>query len=283
MKEYKEFLVQICDIENVSAKDIAEITGKSRSVVYGWLDYSKNDCFPSIESLGKILFRLGISFDDFINFRHPIYDTGNSARVYYRYKYGFLDKSYIGSDLLELPNVDKVLKTYLIDRSVLNKMISDYIDGVEIDKERFNFLCKALEPFVDSECFDSVVYHLESGTLPDYKMGIDVIKEIKEEYEMDENIDVPFHKLFYPDINYVMLLAAERDIKLLNKYLSVADSRDVCLLLQYYLNIRSDNPKYDKKNRINKMLVENKYVFFDVEDKKAEEEYRELLEKVVIT
>jgi hypothetical protein len=30
------------------------------------------------------------------------------------------------------------------------------------------------------------------------------------------------------------------------------------------------------------MLVENKNVFFDAEDKKAEEEYRALLEKVII-
>ena len=88
MKKYKEFLSVICDIDNLSVKEIMEITGKSQPVVYSWMNLSKEDCLPSIESLMKILFRLGLSLDDFINCRHPVYDDPNdkkSPRIYYQY------------------------------------------------------------------------------------------------------------------------------------------------------------------------------------------------------
>ena len=69
MDKYKIFLLNLCSIENITAKDLMKLTGKSQSVVYAWLSFKKSD-FPTIDSLGKILFRLGISFDDFINFKH---------------------------------------------------------------------------------------------------------------------------------------------------------------------------------------------------------------------
>lgn len=280
MKLYKVFLAKICNIENVSVRELMEITGKSQPVVYSWLNITKEECFPSIEALGKILFRLGISFDDFINCRHPVYDNGDSARLYYRYVYGPLEAQYIGSDLLALPNANEVIKTYLFDRMCLNNMINDYLKGMKIDVERFDFLCKALMPFVVSEDDDQTIYALCSDILYEYKLGVDHINELKDEYK-DEEFDMPMHNIYFPDANSVILLAADKDIKLLDTYLAIADNSDKRLLLQCYLEILSDNSEYDKKNKIIKKLIENKCEFFDGENVTAAEKYRELLEKVL--
>lgn len=282
MKLYKSFLSKICDIENVSVTEIMEITGKSRSVVYSWLNLSKPDCFPSMESLGKILFRLGISLDDFINCRHPLYDNGDSARVYYLYMEGSFDHKYIRSDLLDLPNADEVIKTYLLDRMRLNNMIHDYVNGVKTDLQRFDLLCKALMPFVVSEYPDQIVFDLNSATLLDYKLGIDHMKELEGEYEDGENgFDRPLHQVRYPDASEVILLAAENSMKVLNDYFAIMDESEKRLLLPCYLNICSDYAEYDKKNKILKKLIANKCEFFDSEDKNAAEKYRVLLEKVL--
>ena len=139
MKIYKNFLIRICDLENVKIKELMELTGKSQAVVYSWLNFSKPD-FPTIESLGKILFRLGMSFDDFLNCRHPIYDNGSSARIYYRYAYGSYDQRYIDKGILELSNAEEIMKTYLYDRMHLKKMIEEYVNGLDIDVHRFDFL-----------------------------------------------------------------------------------------------------------------------------------------------
>lgn len=285
MNVYKDFLASMCDIENVSVKELMQITGKSRPVVYSWLNLSKGECFPTIETLGKILFRLGISFDDFINCHYPIYDNGQSARTYFLYIYGSSDDKHIGRDLLELPNADKVITTYLDDRKHLNKMINYYLNGVNIDLERFDLLCKALMPYVVTSVItsaDQTVFPLISLTLYDYKLGLDTIKETEEEYGDDiTDFDTPMHQLYYPQANDVILLAAQNGIKVLNDYLSIADESDKRLLLQSYLEIRSNNLDYDKKNKIFKKLIQNKCEFYDSEDKKATEKYRELLEMIV--
>lgn len=282
MKYYKNFLTKICDIENVSVKELMEITGKSQSVVYSWLNLSKEECFPSIESLGKILFRLGISFDDFINCRHPLYDDGQFARVYYRYVEGYFDSQHIKSEILELPNADEVIKTYLFDRMCLNNMINDYINGIKIDVQRFDFLCKALMPFVVSEFSDLMIYNLHSDSLYEYKLGIDHIKEIKDEEDGNVNdFDMPLHQVYYPDASRVILLAAVNSIKVLNDYLTVADNGDKRLLLKHYLDIRSDDPTYDKNNKIIKMLVQYKCEFYFDNSEDIVKNYRELLKKIL--
>jgi transcriptional regulator with XRE-family HTH domain len=285
MKTYKHFLTKICDIENVSVKELMALTGKSQSVVYSWLNLSKPDCFPSIESLGKILFRLGISFDDFINCRHPVYDNGESARIYYRYIYGYADQTYIGSDILDLPNADEVIKTYLFDRMRLNSMVNDYINGLEIDKQNFDMLCKALMPFVVSDIItdaDQSVFDLNSSTLYDYKLGIDIIKEKEEKAVYDGvDFDMPMHQIFFPYANNVILLAAENNIGFIKDYLAIADESDKRFLLDDYMGICLSSPDYDKKNKIIKKLIEKDCIFFNGKEKKAEEKYRELMKKVL--
>ena len=285
MEQYKQFLINICDIENVSVKEIMELTGKSQSVVYSWLNFSKLDCFPSIESLGKILFRLGLSFDDFVNGRHPVYDSGQSARVYYRYIGGGYENRYIETDILDLPNVDEVLRIYIWDRTRLNDMVNDHLNGLDIDMERFDLLCKSLKPCVVSEVVSDIaecVFDLTAQTLSDYKWGVNYIKEIEADYEESSlDFDPPHHKIYFPKANYVILLAAENNIDLLAKYLQIADIADKRCILLCYMKICAQISNYDKKNRIIKMLIENKCEFCDKEDKTIAENYRELLRKVL--
>ncbi len=257
MKTYKFFLAKICDIENVTVKELMELTGKSQSVVYSWLSPSKPECFPTIKSLGKILFRLGISFDDFINCHHPIYNDGASARVYYRYICGHAESSYIKSEILDLPNAEEVIKTYFFDRMRLTGMIKDYVNGLDIDTELFNFLCKALMPFVVviTDVGQSVL-ELCSDTLKDYRLGIEQIKEMKEEYSDDAaGIGELMYQIFFPDANYIILRASENNIKLLKDYLDVIDESDKHFILDCYMKIRSENTNYDKKNKILKLLI----------------------------
>ena len=283
MKNYKSFLIKLCEIENVTVKELMEITGKSQSVVYSWLNYSKPN-FPTIESLGKILFRLGMSLDDFINYRHPIYDDGNAARVYYRYVYGAFDQSYIGSELLDLPNAEDVIKTYLADRLLLNRMITDHVNGLEIDIDKFDFLCKALMPVLVSDIItdaEQSVYSLNSYTINDYKPGIEQIKESKEEYDGEQDFDIPEHYIYFPNADEVILLAADNNPSFINEYLAIIDEREKVFLIDSYMRIREDNPNYDKKNKIIQRLFENDCVCYESKDKDINNQYYELLKKII--
>lgn len=288
MKKYKEFLSVICDIDNLSVKEIMEITGKSQPVVYSWMNLSKEDCFPSIESLTKILFRLGLSFDDFINCRHPVYDDLNdkkSARIYYQYYCGVYDNKYIDTDILDLLNSEEVLKAYIFDRMHVMSMINDYVDGLNIDTQRFDLLCKALMPYIVSEVVgdgDEFVEQLNSYSLQYYKEGLEAIKELEEEHAEDEEpYDAPSHRIYFPFANHVILLAAENSISLLNSFLSVADECEKRRLLPCYLDICAQTPGYDKKNKILKKLIENNCEFYDDGKITAVERYRELLRKIL--
>ena len=285
MKRYKSFLARICEIENVSVKEIMELTGKSQAVVYSWLNSSKEECFPSIGSLGKILFRLGISFDDFIHCRHPVYDDGNLARVYDRYISGSLENRYLVRELLDLKNAEEVIKAYLSDRLCLISMIDDYLAGLEIDRRYFDTLCEAVKPFVVTNVVtDAEVegFNLCSETLPAYKYGIDCIREIENDPENeDDDLEAPMHQIFFPDANRVILLAADNSIKLLKDYMVIIDETDKRYLLADYLEICTDYEDYDKKNRIIKTLIENKCEFFDKDDKNALEKHSALLKRVL--
>lgn len=288
MKKYKYFLSRICDIENVSAQELMELTGKSQAVVYSWRNLSKPECFPTIESLGKILFRLGLSFDDFINCRHPVYEEGDSARIYYRYICQVsAERRVISEELLELKNAEDVIKAYLDDRMFLQSMIDDYIAGLEIDKNRFDHLCKALMPLVISEIITDAeisICNLSSDTLHDYKLGLDCIKEMEEgnaEGGSCDKTDIPFHKIFFPDAEYVILLNAEKNIHLLENYLTIADETEKGSLLSCYVRICSENPNYDRKNRIIKLLMKNNCELVGAEDKETIQMYYDILKRVL--
>ena len=66
MIKHKDFLIRMCDVENVNASDLMALTGKSKTVVYEWLNYSNLTNFPTNDSLSKIICRLGITIDDFL-------------------------------------------------------------------------------------------------------------------------------------------------------------------------------------------------------------------------
>ena len=283
MKRHKLFLVKICDIENVTVKELITLTGKSQSVVYSWLNLSKPD-FPTIESLEKIIFRLGISLDDFINCRHPVYDNGEAARIYNQYVYGFGDQSYIGKEILDLPNAEEIIRTYLYDRMHLNNMIQADLNGLEIDKDRFDFLCKALMPVLVSDIItdaEQSIYDLNSDTLNSYKLGMQTMKEMEEDRCDNPDFDMPEHYICFPDAHEVILLAADTTPSLINEYLGIINEREKAFLLDRYMRICEDNPNYDKKKKIIKRLIESDIRFFDEKSRSAKEKYCELTKRIL--
>lgn len=261
MKLYKSFLDKVCDIEGVSIPELMEITGKSQSVVYNWLSPSRPDCFPGIESLGKILFRLGLSFDDFIQCRHPIYDDGATFRTYYLYVSDPSGARYINPEILDLPDADRVIKAYLLDRQRLSAMIDDYACGREIDRDRFDLLCKALAPTVFSETVEFDVpeeFELCSHALERYKLGLDSLGEYKAECEKDGVPPVDYkHVILFPDADCFILLAADKGIRCLKEYLSIIGEHEKRFLLLNYMTLCSDRVGFDKKKKIMKMLLES--------------------------
>lgn len=286
---HKEFLVMLCDIENLTAKDLMRITGKSQSYVHSWLNCGKPD-FPTMESLVKILFRLGVSLDDFVKLQHPIYDYKlratsheHHARIYQRYfEEGspFLNRR-IGLDILDLPNLDEVLQTYIFDRIEFNNLLNSYLDGSAIDLERFNILSDALQPVIISD-FTEYIEKLNAQTLPGYKCDIESIEEIAADYaEYGLEYERPEHDIYFPDINYVMLLAAENNASVLKNFLKIADEYEKKRLLSAYMEICAQVATFDKKNKIAKILVENNCGFFPTVKKSEVEMYRELLKKVL--
>ena len=54
MNDRKDFFIRMCEAENVSVNELIKLTGKSKSVVYDWLDYSKTNVLPGNEVLIKI-------------------------------------------------------------------------------------------------------------------------------------------------------------------------------------------------------------------------------------
>jgi predicted DNA-binding transcriptional regulator AlpA len=56
MIRLKDFFIRMCEMENLTAQELQNLTGKSKSVVYEWLNYSNISSFPSYKSLSKIVF-----------------------------------------------------------------------------------------------------------------------------------------------------------------------------------------------------------------------------------
>lgn len=289
MQQYKLFLIKLCELENITKKDIMEITGKSQSVVYNWMNLSEPD-FPPFESLIKILYRLGMSLDDFIKDRHPVYllpgyDNEKSVRSYYNYIYGTYEHSYIDIDILDSSNAEEAIQTYLFDRMYLNNMVNDHVNGVKIDMQRFESLCRAIKPYVVTEIVDEgewTVYNLNAQTLRKYKWGADYIKEMQADREEGGlDFDMPHHKIYFPDANYVILLAAQKNIDLLRDYLQIANESEKHILLPCYMKICAQISNYDKKNKILKKLIENNCEFVETTDKTVAEKYHELLKRVL--
>ena len=82
MKDFKNFFIRMCDLEGVSPKELQEITGKSKSVVYEWLNYDNKTSLPTKETLLKVLFRLGLTMDDYINCRSDKLVDSSLYRTY---------------------------------------------------------------------------------------------------------------------------------------------------------------------------------------------------------
>ena len=124
------------------------------------------------------------------------------------------------------------------------------------------------------------IYDFRLDTLSSYKLGLEHIKEL-EEYNNDLDIDMPEHYIFFPNVHEVILLAADRRPSLINEYLCVINDREKHFLLDGYLKICTDNPSYDKKNKIIKRLIEGNCGFVDEKNKGAKEKYGDLLRRIL--
>ena len=126
------------------------------------------------------------------------------------------------------------------------------------------------------------ISELNTYSLKDYKLGMETLTESEEDCA-DNAVpqSKPMHKICFPDANHVILLAAEKNIGLLEEYLDIADEDDRRFLLFDYMDICSDNPSYDKKHKIIKKLSENNCQFCNSEDKNVEESYHERLKRAL--
>ena len=112
-KDFRSFFIKMCDIEGVSPKELQEITGKSKSVVYEWLDYSKPSSLPTKETLLKVLARLGLTMDNYINCESEKL-AGDSSNVLYRTYHEYMNNVLMDISLIKICNVKNVIKKKLV-------------------------------------------------------------------------------------------------------------------------------------------------------------------------
>ena len=113
------------EVENVTPKDLQEVTGKSKSVVYDWLDCSNSTHFPSNEALIKILCRLGLSLDEFIRCESDKLPKDNLYRTYKEYIMGSINNKWLSTSLLDNNNYEEILNCFINDVIRVEEML-DY-------------------------------------------------------------------------------------------------------------------------------------------------------------
>ena len=261
MFKYKDFLINICEVENITVKELQKLTGKSQSVVYEWLDYSKSS-FPSYDSLSKILCRLGITLDDFMKCKSERLVDHTHYRTYSDYIIGQHDNQWFAEDILEDQNHKYILNCYIDDCFRLKSLVKDYLKGVEIDINEFNMLCENIHPCYISdavyyyELTDMIINYLCLQTLPDYKMRKEFFDElVKEDEEFAINKE---HEIYIPSANSLVLHLAINDFNVLKKYILLLNKTEKKILMENYISKCIDEKDYDNNKRIAKFLIKNK-------------------------
>ena len=261
MNKYKDFLIRMCDVENLTIKELQKLTGKSQSVVYEWLNYNNVSSFPSYDSLSKILCRLGITLDDFIKCKSNRLVDYTHYRTYRDYIVGQYDNQYFSKTILDDQNYKFVLNCYIDDCFRLKSLVNDYLNGIEIDMDEFDMLCENINPsYVSDAVFfdeftDSVIDYLYSPTLPDYKMRKEYYDELVEndpEFSINKE-----HEVYIPSANSLVLFEASEDISILKKYILLLNKTEKKILMEHYVSKCMHEPDYDKNKRIAKFLVKN--------------------------
>lgn len=273
MYESKLFLSKLLALEGVSVEELMALTGRSRSVVYEWLNLADKESFPPFASLEKILCRLGITLDDLFACHHPLYGDGSAARRYGQYTVGAYENAAITEALLEENDADAIVSTYLNDRRRFAELLTEARSG-EVDTEEFDLYAEALKPVLVTELGGELpqACYLNSATLPKYRLGCQTLVENGEEPENDE------HYVAYPDPSAVILLASRHDVRHLDAYLHLADEKEKSRILACYIELRGKKEKLDRKNRLLRSLLREECALGEGDSEKL---YRQLLVMLV--
>ena len=186
MEELKTFLCRMCEVENITVKELQELTGKSKSVVYKWLKYSDSNSFPSYDSLSKILCRLGLTMDEFLRCKSDKIVNYEKYRTYKHYFYSYHERVIISHRVVEALDCENILNCFIFDMLKFKKMLSAYLNGETIDLEKFDVLCLNLQPYFSTEIEidefgGGTYYYLDSSNLADYKYRCERYNELLEE------------------------------------------------------------------------------------------------------
>lgn len=291
MRTIKDFLIAMCEVENIKAKELQQLTGKSQSVVYEWLNSSNITNFPTYESLSKILCRLGLTMDEFLKCKSDKLVDYSKFRTYNNYlcsknvdEFSLSEKRITFSrTVMEALNYENILNCYINDCLELKKMITLYLKGIKVDTDKFDLLCNNIKPFVisDIEFFDEVGgvgYYLNSSNIYDFKIRTEAYKERVEDdpdYALECN-----HKIIFPDADYFALTVATENLKVLEKYLLILDEKEKNSLMYSYLICIYNKGDFDKNNSIFKFLYRNKCKFEYCKSDEINELYKKILNKV---
>ena len=291
MIKLKDFLIRMCEAENLKPKEIQKLTGKSQSVVYEWLNNSNTSSFPTYESLSKILCRLGLTMDEFLKCKSDKLVDYSKYRTYANYLYSKNTEPFVlprkhvtfSRNVMDALNYENILNCYISDCLDLKKMISLYLKGAKIDMEKFDLLCKNINPYVLSDIefideYGGVAYYLNSGNIDDYKCRTEYYKELIED-DPDNALEYS-HELFFPDADFFALTVATENVKVLEKYLLILNEDEKNNLMYNYVICIYNQKDFDKNNQIFRFLYKNKCKFIDKSDEKITELYNKILNEV---
>lgn len=258
MNKLKDFFIRMCEVENVSVEELMDLTGKSKSVVYDWLDYSKENVLPGNEDLSKILCRLGITLDEYLQCKSDKLPKEDKYRIYKNYITGEYVNKCIASSVLENPNYECILNCFIDDVIDVKSMLDDYLNGNTIDLERFDMLCAYLSPTYWSDAAyldegDGIIGSLDSSSLEDYKERNERVKMSKEE-DLDE--EDRFHlDLYFPNLDYLALTVADKkSMDIFKRYVFILDECGLKELEKHYHIMLEHEPEFDKSKKILKYI-----------------------------
>lgn len=282
MIQQKDFFIRMCEMEKLTALELQKLTGKSKSVVYEWLNYSNVKSYPSYESLSKIVCRLGITIDDLLKCKSDKLVDYQNYRTYKEYIIGDSLNRNLSEAILENPNYKYILNCYVNDCNRLRLMIDNYIIDEHIDNNELDMLCEHIKPVVISDveyaCDDfggGAMYHLNSTNIEDYK---DRTELFIDRVENDEDYAlICTHKILFPDASDVLLTIAEEDIYILKKYILFIEECEINMLMRKYLEHIISNSDYDKKHLIFKLLYNTDRKVEDIIGDSSNSSYHALL------
>ena len=265
MNDRKDFFIRMCEAENVSVNELIKLTGKSKSVVYDWLDYSKTNVLPGNEVLIKILSRFGITLDEYLKCESDKIPSNDEYRVYKTYIYSEHGNKYINSLILDNSNYDYIFNCFIDDVITVKSMLEKYLNGVEIDLVKFDMLCDNLFPTYWSDAAyedeaDGIICSLNSSSLNDYKERHKRVKMSMEE-DLDEE-DFFKLELLFPNADFLALtVASYKDFHIFKRYINILDQSKLKELEKSYNKMLESNPNFDTNKRISNYIEKciNKY------------------------